>query len=285
METFDADWLALREPLDHRSRAEGVIAPLLRAWGAGGWSRVLDLGSGTGSNIRYLAPRLPPEQDWTLVDHDPEHLQTLRALPPPSGVRRLAVSSKDLATDDLGAVSGVDLVTASALLDLTSERWLERLVNACVGAGCGVLCTLTYNGSIEWSEERLDGAPADVPARSDQTAQDDLLVREAVNAHQIGDKGFGPALGPAAATSADRRFRSAGYRTILQESTWRLGAKDRRIVERLIEGWTEAAVEVRPGDEGRIRLWADTRRAVAATGDFSLTVGHHDLLALPPERT
>jgi SAM-dependent methyltransferase len=284
METFDADWLALREPLDHTSRAKDLIAPLVHAWDTGGWSRVLDLGSGTGSNLRYLAPRLPPEQDWVLVDHDPAHLRTLRALKRPPGVRSLTVSSRDLATHELADVAGADLVTASALLDLTSEHWLDRLVTACVGGGCGVLCALTYSGWIDWSDERSDASSVGPRAGSGETAQDDLLVREAVNAHQAGDKGFGPALGPAAAALAERRFQSAGYRTTLQESAWRLGGADRPIVEQLLAGWVEAAVAVRPGAEARMRLWAEAKRAVVATGAFSLTVGHHDLLALPPDR-
>lgn len=282
METFDADWLALREPVDHISRAKAVIAPLVHAWEAGQWSRVLDLGSGTGSNLRYLAPRLPPEQAWVLVDHDPDHLGALRALSRPPGVQSLAVASRDLATHDLGDVADADLVTASALLDLTSEDWLDRLVTACVGRGCGVLCALTYNGDIEWSEGRLDDSS--VGPRARETVQDDRLVREAVNAHQTGDKGFGPALGPAAAALAEQRFRSAGYRTTLHESAWRLGAEDRAIVDRLVAGWAEAAAVVRPKDEARIRLWAEAKRTVVETGAFSLTVGHHDLLALPPER-
>ena len=68
METFDADWLALREPIDHRSRAESLLAPLCETWRARGWSRVLDLGSGAGSNLRYLASRLPAEL-WVVSGH------------------------------------------------------------------------------------------------------------------------------------------------------------------------------------------------------------------------
>ena len=32
--------------------------------------RIVDLAAGAGSNLRYLSPRLPFEQAWTLVDHD-----------------------------------------------------------------------------------------------------------------------------------------------------------------------------------------------------------------------
>lgn len=32
---------------------------------------MLDLASGTGANLRFLAPLLGGEQHWRLVDHDP----------------------------------------------------------------------------------------------------------------------------------------------------------------------------------------------------------------------
>jgi len=272
METFDADWLAMREPVDHRSRAEGLIPPLVHAWQARGWSRVLDLGSGTGSNLRYLAPRLPRGQTWVLVDHDPEHVRTLRGLARPERVRSVTVSHRDLAAQDLDEVADADLVTASALLDLTSDGWLERVVTACVASECGVLCALSYDGRIEWSTG--DAHP------------DDRFVRDAVNVHQTGDKGFGPALGPAGGRLAARRFQAAGYQTSLAESAWRLEASQSRpLVERLIDGWQQAASAVRPADAARIRGWADGRRERVAAGRGRLTVGHHDLLALPPARS
>ena len=75
VERFTADWLALREAVDHRSRPEGLLVPLRAWWRARGASHVVDLGSGTGSNLRYLAPRLDPGQRWRLVDHDRELLR------------------------------------------------------------------------------------------------------------------------------------------------------------------------------------------------------------------
>ena len=62
IETFPASWLELREPADHRARAAEALDPLLRWWRARGARSVLDLGCGTGSNVRYLAPKLTGEQ-------------------------------------------------------------------------------------------------------------------------------------------------------------------------------------------------------------------------------
>jgi SAM-dependent methyltransferase len=278
METFDADWLALREPIDHRSRSESLLAPLCEAWRARGWSRVLDLGSGTGSNVRYLAPRLPAGQEWVLVDNDPGHLRVLEHADVPASVRSLTIVPGDLVDEGVVAISHADLVTASALLDLVSEAWLRRVVHACADAGRGAYFALSYDGEFRWS---ADGAPGG----QWEDDPDDALVRDAVNVHQTGDKGLGPALGPAAAAVAERLFRSATYTTRLLPSPWRLGAADAQLVRRLIAGWEAAAATFRPSDAGRIRDWADRRRATVASGMFTLIVGHWDLLAVPPQRS
>ena len=278
METFDADWLALREPVDHRSRAEALLVPLCDAWRAHGWSRVLDLGSGTGSNVRYLTTRLPVGQEWVLVDHDSHHVAALRRATTPTSVRSLTIVPGDLVHEGLAAIPHVDLVTASALLDLGSEDWLRRVVDACAATNRGAFFALSYDGEIRWGG---GGGPA-APGGEDP---DDALVRAAVNAHQTGDKGLGAALGPAAGPCAERLFRSAGYLTREVPSPWRLGAADVPLVHRLINGWAAAATEARPDLVGRIRVWADRRRATAANGRFTLNVGHRDLLALPPPRS
>ena len=61
-----ADWLALREPADAAARSAELVdrlalrSPLL----------IHDLGSGTGSMARWLAPRLPAPQRWVLQRED-----------------------------------------------------------------------------------------------------------------------------------------------------------------------------------------------------------------------
>ena len=252
-----------------------LLAP---AWRAGSWTHVVDLGSGTGSNLRYLTPRLPGIRHWTLVDRDGD---LLARAPAPDGVevKRLV---GDLADAGLAAIrdSDVDLATGSALLDLVSRDWLRGLAEACRDARCAALFALTYDGTIQWT---ADGRrPADDP--------DDALVRRAVNSHQRRDKGLGPALGPMAGLMAETLFREAGYRAWLLQSPWRLGPDDAALAQALVDGWESAAADElgdAPDDGAdrdgavRVRAWAERRRATIARGRFGLTVGHLDLLALP----
>src|SRR5262245_26839919 len=70
MSGFNASWLDLREPADHRSRSEDLAKMLARHFGRRSPVTVLDMGCGTGSNLRATAPWLGPDQHWTIVDHD-----------------------------------------------------------------------------------------------------------------------------------------------------------------------------------------------------------------------
>ena len=75
-----SDWLRLREPEDARSRsrelalaASGLLRP--------GPVEVHDLGSGTGSMVRWLAPMLPGPQTWILHDWNPDLVASSTARP------------------------------------------------------------------------------------------------------------------------------------------------------------------------------------------------------------
>jgi len=74
---FSAEWLARREPHDAAARAT-ELAGLLRTSSsatrngepARASRAIVDLGAGSGANLRWLAARLGGEQAWLLVDHD-----------------------------------------------------------------------------------------------------------------------------------------------------------------------------------------------------------------------
>jgi SAM-dependent methyltransferase len=267
VETFDAGWLTLREPVDHRSRPSDLAARLSVWWAARGATKVLDLGSGTGSNFRYLSGRLPGPQDWTLLDHDQALLERAMAEPTKAsgGVRVTAVAG-DLMNEGLAEVQSAGLVTASALLDLASEESVDALAEACASARCAALFALTYDGSVTWGP--------DVDAFDGQ-------ILAAINTHQRRDKGMGRALGPTAGTYTLEAFRRRGYETFTSASPWRLAHGDNVLARALLEGWRDAALEERPDQRDAIRAWSELRAADLQSPTLQLTVGHVDVLALP----
>ena len=74
MSGFSSEWLALREAADHRARASRLTAQLTTDFASRDNVRILDLGCGTGSNLRALAPALGTAQDWVLVDDNKDLL-------------------------------------------------------------------------------------------------------------------------------------------------------------------------------------------------------------------
>ena len=74
MSDFSPEWLQLREPADHRSRNPALAAEVARLFADKKTIRIVDLGSGLGSNLRALAPQLACDQQWQLLDHDTDLL-------------------------------------------------------------------------------------------------------------------------------------------------------------------------------------------------------------------
>jgi hypothetical protein len=70
MSGFSTDWLALREPADRAARNRGLLGCVATFISAAKPLTILDLGAGTGSTLRAVAPVLRTAQSWVLVDDD-----------------------------------------------------------------------------------------------------------------------------------------------------------------------------------------------------------------------
>jgi hypothetical protein len=269
MSGFDAEWLALREPADVAARSLALTDKLAQALPIDQPLRILDLGAGTGSNARFLSPRLPSRQWWMLVDHDATllaHASESRGVE--RSTCRIDVVEAELSQlNDLGHLFAAQtLVTASALLDLVSDQWVRRLADQCRHAGAAVLFALSYDGRIECM-------PAD---------SQDETIRALVNRHQQTDKGFGPALGPDATAIAAGYFKRLGYDVTVDSSDWRLAPAQQTLQQQLVEGWAAAATEQAPQLNAIIDGWRRRRHEHVEQGRSFLTVGHQDLLGVLP---
>jgi hypothetical protein len=326
MPRVSSTWLGLRESTDAAARAAELVG-LVRAHLAGAspnvrppghsaarrTDRVIhDLGCGTGSMGRWLAPQLPGRQHWILYDRDADLLEQAGAemvdraadgAPVTVETRQRDITR--LTADDL---DGAGLVTASALLDMLTVEEIERIAAACVGAGCPALLTISVVG-------RVDLTPAE-PL--------DAQIAAAFNAHQRRTVGGRRLLGPDAVDATVDAFTRRGAATVLRPSPWRLGvdtfggadqrgdgggaeqrddgggadqrgdgggaeqlddvggADQRDDVDLMSEwfvGWLAAACEQRPELAGPAAAYAHRRLAQVAEGQLGVVVHHHDLLA------
>jgi hypothetical protein len=242
-----ADWLALREPADAAARSRELVDHLP----ATSSNVIHDLGCGTGSMGRWLAPLLHGPQHWVLHDRDAGLLEVAAANPPDGAT--VETRQSDITRLEADDLAGATLITASALLDMLTGNELAALASICFGAGCPVLLTLTVVGRVELTpEDPLDRRVAD-----------------AFNAHQRRTT-----LGPDAAEAARVQFTGLGAEVIVRPSPWRLGPARAELAAEWFSGWLSAACEQ------EAELVAETEGYKRRRLD-EVTVDHADLLVLP----
>lgn len=279
-------WLRLREPFDHAARSERLARDLARFLRDEPRPvRLLELGCGLASGLRFLAPHLPTPQAWTLVDIDPELLEALpdtlvawaetldetleragsATLESPKRTIRWRVHD----VRDLNRlIEPADAVVTQALLDLVSHDWLEAFAGWLAARAVPLLAALTVDGRVTWTpEDPRDGS-----------------VQAAFRAHQLTDRGFGSSPGPKAAEDLAALLRARGFEVQLARADWRIGPEHTGMLAEMVHGTAEAAAEMHP-HPATVAAWRTDRLAAAKAGDLALTVGHLDLLALPREAT
>ncbi|MFD8913707.1 methyltransferase domain-containing protein [Streptomyces sp. NPDC059575] len=266
---YAPEWLQLREAADADARAEVLLEPLrtrvAERPGTDGGLVVHDLGCGTGSMGRWLAARLDGAQHWVLHDLDPYLLHFAAVASPRAAADGAQVTVEtrrgDVARLTPDALTGADLVTASALLDVLTREEVETLAAACAGAGCPALLTLSVAGRVEFE-------PSD-PL--------DAQLAEAFNDHQ---RRTGM-LGPDAVAMACQAFADHGATVRVHPSPWLLGPEHAALTAQWLRGWVGAAVEQRPELRERAAAYLAERLAALEAGELRVVVHHSDLLALP----
>ena len=291
MSEFASSWLDLREAADARARDVNLVTSLSTALNQSKEIRLIDLGAGTGSLCRYLAPTLRANQTWHLLDYSSSLLEEAEArFMTWAAQNELTVKSKAgiwcasngvteyrIATEVWDFANGLgsfptslspDVITASAFLDLVSLSWIEQLVAFCKKLRTSFYGSLTYNGTMEWNP----GNPSD----------SELL--RFLNDDQQRDKGMGIALGANSSQAISKSFASSGFLVKTGPSPWCLTPTDSQLQKALLLQCVKLLEQKSNWPRCKIREWSNFRLAAIVAGQSQLKVGHQDIWAVPADR-
>ncbi len=287
---IEASWLALRYRADGQAREHSL--PLVRAAAAHLMAAaldtpntsetasviVVDVGAGTGANLRWLGPRLDEfmgsarSQDWELLDHDAALLDAGEESNPAwLRSRTRHTGAVDALTTLLETSSAPALVTCSALLDLLTKGQIDSLVAATVTGADAALWSLSVTGTVELTP----------------THPDDAVVAERFNSDQqrstTSSTGLETLAGPDGWRVAVEAFTAHGWSVTTVDTPWVLGVGDEPLLRRLLTERAAAAstVEHQTGDQQMIESWLADRLDQVGGAGLVIRIGHTDLLALP----
>jgi hypothetical protein len=290
-ESFDGDWLALRESHDAAARNLELAQALAAALPAR--PRIMDLGAGTGALLRWLAPVIRRAQAWTLVDADggllsrafastadyaedagwPATFASRKTLlvPAPGGAWRVEglIAALREAPANL-PLHQVDAVVNTALCDLVSEDWIARIAAGCAAHRLPFYAALNVTGREHFDPPH----PADA------------LVNRGFARDQMRDKGFGGiALGARAPAVIAAAFAAHGDSVQRAPSDWRIPRRAPEMAAAVASGHAAAAMARERRSRAKLLGWAMDRRAQAGLGRLAVRIGHADMLCLPPPQS
>ncbi len=279
---FTSSWLTLREGFDAQARSRPLAQAFARLLPVE--PNLVDLGAGTGSLFRWLAPIIGRPQHWLWLDDDvdlmEEGLRTTASwarrlgyvvqhdeceasltLETPRGAWCIELAGHDLTyPPSLLPLDNADAVTCSALLDLFSEDWLDEMLHA-IGRR-PFYAAINVMGNWRLRPCRLS----------------DRLVARGFLADQVGNATPMDPLGPDVPKVAEDICKELGQDYRSARSDWTIQPRQRTMLHAMLTFLANAAREAMPGRRREIAAWERVRRDDVKAERLAMRIGHCDFL-------
>ena len=129
MHEFENSWLFQREKIDNISKSKLIIKKINNFFKIEQDVKLMDLGTGTGSNFRFLSKKIvQKKQNWTLIDISKKSLLAAKNhIQINNKIINVSIVNKNL-IKNINKVDfkKFDIVTGSAFLDIMPFEWFKK---------------------------------------------------------------------------------------------------------------------------------------------------------------
>ena len=129
MHEFENSWLFQREKIDNISKSKLIIKKINNFFKIEQGIKLMDLGTGTGSNFRFLSRKIvQKKQHWTLIDISKKSLLAAKnKISISNKIESLSIINKNL-IKNINQVdfNEFDIITGSAFLDIMPFDWFKK---------------------------------------------------------------------------------------------------------------------------------------------------------------
>ena len=275
-------WLDERYRFDAVARNPTIEQKFLHSLPSKDTISLVDVGAGSGANGRYLMEKIPANQQWVLIEQNPDFskasLQVLQqharhqgytsfleqdTLTLQTPTKTIQVNAKQgslLEIENMTDLSHTDAVVANAVFDLFTPHQFDTFVSTIARYQLIFLSTLNY--------ENMHFSP--------NTPQDEKMIA-LYHAHMLRPQTVGTAMGPDCIPQISEILKKYRYAVDTGSSIWNIHSKDEKMMQYLLNFMESSITELPPSPEDALLLqqWVKQKEEAA---DFTLTIEHQDIL-------
>jgi hypothetical protein len=282
---FTTTWINLRESYDMLSRSD--LLQNLYKKNKMNLKKVIDLGGGNGSFLRWCHYKNIIYDDFLIIDNDEALLKSFY----PRTKSYLSKMSLSLKKDNMMSyriqnikknkdgfitlkkqdfyksidiINDYNLVSFSAVSDLLSKKFIKYLFDK-IDKGTNLYFSICFDGRVKWKNKN----------------KHDKYIVSMFNQHQKQEKTTGVALGLNSINFIKNLSKKNGYKIYIADSSWSVDSQDNdsRIFQKAyINTIYKPLKKYELTDQDILKDWLRSKQNDIESKNSNLVVGHKDIL-------
>jgi len=281
------NWLALRYDLDCRSRNSVLEKKFIDKMNAIQKPQILDIGSGSGTNILRLAPMINGCQNWTMIDRDVDLVSRIDShyksvsQKPAFGVTELSNHSICFGESKVNyaAITG-------DFLDPENEIWHEKFDAVVANAVFDLLSEKQFSQFVEIAKEKWQESKPIFyftinlaeKISFEPVATDDLNYLPLFQNHMERPQFFGSSMGAKSARVMKQVLVESGFSVEDLSSDWNIQRNEKALLTANFD-FIEDAVLTMCEKTHECEQWIKSVREKINDEKTGLLITHNDILA------